>query len=128
MRKKIPKRKDRPQSRDFSVVGMQYRVTLPVRRELAKSCPFSVHVIREPDNRHDENAIAIEVASGTNIDGMKIGYLRRQVAEVLAPALDSGEVVDVRARMVLIDPEVSEAVVRIWLAGAKNSTLDKIAS
>ena len=113
---------------EFSVVGIQYRTTLPVRRKLAELVPFSVVLVREPKNTHDPNAIAVQISEGTFVDGMKIGYLRRQVAEVLAPALDSGEVIDTKAEMKMIDPEISEGVAEIWLSHAAQLGLDKIAS
>jgi HIRAN domain len=126
MAKKVQKAKPKQKSYDFSVVGIQYRVTLPYRRRLAELTPFPVRLVREPENPHDENAIAVTIAAGTFINGMKIGYLRREVAAVLAPALDEGVIAETKAELTTLDPEISEAVAEIWLIHAENLALDKI--
>jgi hypothetical protein len=41
---------------------------------------------REPDNPHDANAIAVHAA------GAHLGFVPRELAEELAPALDGGEI------------------------------------
>ena len=40
---------------------------------------------RDPDNEHDPNAIAVESA-----DGAQVGWVPRELAAELAPALDGG--------------------------------------
>lgn len=45
-----------------------------------------VELVREPDNQHDENAIAVK----SKIFG-RLGYIKRSVAKILAPIIDSGE-------------------------------------
>jgi hypothetical protein len=47
-----------------------------------------VRFVREPDNAYDRNAIRAEVM------GHRVGYLRRHLAEQLAPALDRGRCTD----------------------------------
>jgi len=128
VKKSRPVKKAQPKQKsyDFSVVGLGYRVTMPYRRRLAKLTPFPVRLVREPENTHDENAIAVTIAAGTFIDGMKIGYLRREVAAVLAPALDEGIVAETKAEVTAVDPESAVAVAEIWLTHAENLPLDKI--
>lgn len=41
-----------------------------------------VELVREPKNEYDANAIA------AHVEGRQVGYLRRELAEQLAPALD----------------------------------------
>lgn len=44
-----------------------------------------VTLIREPNNQHDENAIAAETESFG-----RLGYIKRSVAKILAPIMDNG--------------------------------------
>jgi HIRAN domain len=75
----------------LSVVGIQYRVTLPTRQEMNGLTPFKVRLEREPENQHDENAIKVVIDDKTmKRNGMHIGYLSRQVAATWADALDEG--------------------------------------
>lgn len=75
----------------LSLVGMQYRLTISARRNLVQHLPFRVGAVREPGNIQDPNAIAIFVDDkGVPYNGMKLGYLRRQVAEVWAKEIDEG--------------------------------------
>lgn len=43
-----------------------------------------VTLIREPNNQHDENAIAAETESFG-----RLGYIKRSVAKILAPIMDN---------------------------------------
>ncbi len=55
-------------------------------------------LVREPDNEHDEDAIAV------HLDGQRVGYIPRQHNTVLARLLDAGKCM--RARVVsVVDPE-----------------------
>ena len=47
---------------------------------------------REPDNKHDRNAVAVYV-TGSSGRRVQCGYVMATQAEVLAPALDAGEMV-----------------------------------
>ena len=42
-------------------------------------------LVREPENAYDENAIRVEVG------GYFMGYVRRQIAQWLAPEMDNGK-------------------------------------
>ncbi|CAB9507728.1 Inherit from euNOG: Chromosome 11 open reading frame 68 [Seminavis robusta] len=46
----------------------------------------TVQLVREPDNRFDANAIQVQLSSSSN--QVKLGYLARKVAELVAPWLD----------------------------------------
>ena len=89
----------------LSVVGMQYRVTPSTRKFLKDHVPFRVRLNREEDNHQDPNAISVLVADkAVPYNGMKIGYLRRQVAAVWAPELDSGRLEIGKVYVIEIDP------------------------
>lgn len=55
-------------------------------------------LIREPENRHDRNAIRVEWR------GRKLGYLPRAENRVVAAALDRGEVLTARIVALVADP------------------------
>lgn len=77
-----------PRLVEFEVVGINYRLTPATMRDMQADLPLLCRLVREPDNSHDENAIKVmEVEK----DNFQIGYLARQVAEVLAPAMDIGK-------------------------------------
>ncbi len=104
----------------FTVVGLNYRVTKPVIRELQEAVPFRIVVYREPENTHDENAIAVAVDDRRVAHNkMKIGYLTRQVASVLAPALDDGSRAVHDAVIVSLDPEHGTAEAKISFTRVK---------
>jgi HIRAN domain len=89
MKKKVP-RKLR-----VTVVGMQYRVTASTRQMISahlEKGPLLCKLVREPSNPKDPNAIRVLI-SDKPYTGMFIGYLTRQVAEIIAPALDQGKVI-----------------------------------
>jgi len=44
----------------------------------------SFAMVREPDNKHDPNAIRVELG------GKYLGYIPRDMAKILAPKMDSG--------------------------------------
>lgn len=113
--------------RTFDVVGLQYRVTKPVRRMLVEHLPFTVELKREPENTHDHNAIAVLIADeSVPFDKMKLGYLRKEVAAVLASPWDDGDIWAVEARMIDIDPEDGIGQAKIWLNENEKSAFDKL--
>lgn len=113
---------------EFTVVGMDYRLTPPSKAKLAELLPFVVWVTRDPENEHDENAVAVRIGDyEIPMYPMQIGYLRRQVAKVLAPGLDDGTVSVGKAKLVEIRDD-GTGVVEIWLKHKKSKTklaLDK---
>ena len=56
-------------------------------------------LIREPDNRHDRNAIRVEW------NGHKLGYVPRAENRAVAQALDAGETLDARVTRLRDDPD-----------------------
>ena len=65
------------------LAGSQYYAVGEFWRELQVGDPLSL--VREPDNRHDRNAIRVEWR------GHKLGYVPRAENRAVAVALDSGD-------------------------------------
>jgi hypothetical protein len=87
-----------------------------MRRELELHVPFQIKLKREPRNPADPNAIAVVI----NDDAvphypMKIGYLRKGVAAVLAPKIDKGSVTVEKAVLVQLDSIEADGIAEIWL-------------
>ncbi len=109
-RKPRPEPKLRKHEIALVVVGLNYRLTTSTRRLLAdklKSEPIFCDLIREPDNRHDENAVKVVVKEGS-YKGMHIGYIQRGVAAVLAVLMDEGGIQDETFALVSLDVEQGE--------------------
>lgn len=89
--------------------------------------PFKVDLVREPDNLHDENAIKVVIAKHFNnpYAKMQIGYVRRQVAQAWAPALDSeaGTFRIVEAWVTQIDEDEGIAEMLVTVAGLTKSLM-----
>jgi hypothetical protein len=106
------KRKGKTWNIEVTCVGMQFRWKMSGRETLARSVPFKVELEREPENEHDENAIKVNLASDfklTALKGKQLGYLRRNVAALLAPKLDAGSIEPVRLWVTEIDAKAGEA-------------------
>lgn len=79
-----------PKSRDFSrettvkVKGISYDNHELAWRNASVKAPLDIELRREPENKHDANAIAVYV------DGVHGGYVPRDIASTLAPKLDAG--------------------------------------
>jgi hypothetical protein len=87
----------------IEIKGMQYRLSSSTRRLIAmQMLPLRVRLVREPENEHDENAIAVFGYEGS-FKRMHLGYVGRETAAVLAPKIDDGELVFVEARLVECD-------------------------
>lgn len=80
-----------PKTFEIPVVGLRHSVTPATLREMDKMCPLPISLRREPENRHDENAIAV-IVQEKPWKGMKVGYVPRQTASEIAPRLDRGKV------------------------------------
>jgi hypothetical protein len=113
-------------------VGMAFgRTSKGFRQHLLRKA-FAVKVEREPENEHDPNAIKVLIKAKGQLDGMHIGYLKREIAEVLAPRMDIGAIVfrmgtcesvdvqDARATLIL---RFEDAAVK--RAKRKKAVLDK---
>jgi hypothetical protein len=95
-----------------TVVGMQFRWKMTGREMLARAVPFPVELEREPDNKFDPNAVKVNLAATKKLSSLKgkhLGYLRREVAELLAHRLDAGTVEPVKLWVTEIDPKEGEA-------------------
>jgi hypothetical protein len=105
-----------PRQRTWSftctVVGLQFRWKMTGREMLARAAPFPVELEREPDNPADENAIKVNIAATkklTKLKGAHLGYLRKEVAAMLAPRLDAGQVAPVKLWVTEVEPRNGEA-------------------
>jgi HIRAN domain len=104
--------KGRTWSTELTVVGLQFRWKLDGRKTLGRAVPFRVELEREPDNKHDENAIKVNIASDfklTKLRGKQLGYLRANIAAKLAPHLDSGYSTPDKLWVTEINAELGEA-------------------
>jgi hypothetical protein len=97
---------------EIPVVGIAHRVTLPTSKKIAAAVPISAKLIREPDNKHDENAIKI-VLTEAPFKTMHLGYLPRGMAEKLAPRVDAGRIRFVDAAVIEVDPELGTGTVEV---------------
>ena len=112
-----PKKKARAREIELEVVGLQYRLTPPLRRKLGAYAPFPVFIERDRNNLHDKNAIKVSVDPHAEITraGMHIGYLRKEVAAEWAAPLDSGKLVIDKATLVELYPEEGTALIKVEL-------------
>lgn len=72
------------------VVGVHYRVTHADVARIAERLPLKVNLTREPENSFDVNAVRVELAE--YLQDFHIGYLPRDIAAILAPQMDEGEI------------------------------------
>jgi HIRAN domain len=107
---------------EFTVVGLDHNITKFVQGKLGEYLPLKAELEREPDNSADENAIAVRVHAKSDL---KIGYLRRQVAKVLAPGFDDGSVSLKSAKLTEINDD-GTGTLQISLNHAKKLALDKL--
>lgn len=72
----------------FNIVGTYHRG--PEAQKLLKTATSGTtcELVREPDNPHDNNAIAVSLVTGSGLP-VKVGYIARGVAEIIAPQLDA---------------------------------------
>jgi len=87
---------------DFTLAGMNYRVAPLAQKEMAGNTPIRLSLRREPENQHDENAIAVYLE--TYRKGMHVGYVPRGVAETLAPLMDGKQVEIESVWLTSVDP------------------------
>lgn len=92
----------------ISLAGLSHRATVTTREELAREVPLKVKLVREPENSHDDNAIAVIVIERPYED-WQIGYVPRQVAALLAPLFDERKQEVQEAWVTAIEPITSTA-------------------
>lgn len=88
---------------NLTCVGMRHHVTPTTLRKMGKECPLKIELRREPDNIHDENAVAVVCLEKPW--KMKIGYVSRQTAAELAVRMDRGKVHFTEAWLTSADDE-----------------------
>jgi len=80
---------------EVAVVGVTFEgrqdiiSELCVAQEAENGIALTGRLIREPQNRFDSNAVAVEV------EGKQIGYIPKALAAKLAPRIDAGKLIDV---------------------------------
>ncbi len=79
------------------LAGSQYYAVSKVWNEIRVGDRLTL--IREPDNRHDRNAIRVEW------NGHKLGYVPRAENRAAARALDAGEHLEARVTRMRDDPD-----------------------
>jgi hypothetical protein len=96
---------------ELDVVGLGFRMTRDGRQALKgivdKHAVTGMRVSREPDNPKDPNAVKVSLPARL-MGGAKIGYLRRDTAELLADDLDAGRVRVKSAKLVEVTPEPNQ--------------------
>ncbi len=80
-----------PRTMKLQCVGMRYRVTPTTLRDMAALTPMRVYFKREPQNIHDENAVAVYL-NEKPWKNMHVGYISRQTAAEIADRIDSGKI------------------------------------
>jgi hypothetical protein len=105
---------------EVDIVGLRFRFKRDGRRALAdmiakRGSITGMRLIREPDNRADPNAIMVCLPQRI-LDGKQLGYLHKETAAVLAPALDSGRTVVLRATLESLyeDEEWNRGNMIVW--------------
>lgn len=114
--------KQRTWSFEATVVGLQFRWKMSGRETLARSVPFPVELEREPDNKVDENAIKVNIAGNyklTALRGRQLGYLRKEIAAMLAPRLDAGHISPVKLWVTEVRPREGEATLAVRFKDSK---------
>ena len=102
--KKQPAKKRVEKEIRLSLVGVSYRVPPATRKFLLEHLPCRVSLKREKDNIQDLNAISVTIEDkGVPYNGMKLGYLRRQVAAVWANEIDAGRLSVSKAYLIELD-------------------------
>ena len=86
--KKVPK----AFTHEVAVVGLGFRLKRDVRRALADTVARrpvdGIVLVREQENRYDDNAIMVKHPDRGPLAGKHLGYLRADTAAILAPLMD----------------------------------------
>jgi len=106
---------------ELSVVGLGYRMTPEKMEQVAADCPLQVALRREEWNDVDENAIMVWLDEKPY--HFHIGYLPKEVAAVIAPKLDAGELEIEQAWLASVDPVHAKG--EIVVKGRKMKSLQK---
>lgn len=94
---------------EMDCVGLGFRLKRDVRQVLAGSIAkrplIGVKLVREPENKYDENAIAVFHPERGALAGKHLGYLRADTAAIIAPLWDDGLLKFKRATLLALDAE-----------------------
>lgn len=108
-------RRSRIWTAELTVVGLQFRWKKSGREMLAQNVPIPVALEREPDNPADPNAVKVVIMGDyklTRLRGVHLGYLRRNIAELLAPKLDAGTIESVKLWVTEVEPDSGDATLQ----------------
>jgi len=100
------KKKLRPKQLELSVVGLNHRVRIESMKKMERELPLKCRLEREPGNLADENAIKVILDDEDFRTNWHIGYLRRSLATVLAPLMDSNDLRVLSAELTELDVEI----------------------
>lgn len=112
-----PTKKGNATRMKIPVVGLNYRVTPDNQMKLAEAVPVIVEFEREPLNHFDKNAIKVVLQSWK--PGFHIGYVSRDFAAKLAPALDEGRLRVSLASLEQVDDEWGSGTMDVFLLKGK---------
>ena len=112
----------------LTCVGMQYRIKKDARRMMKKHVPFRVAIRRESQNAVDENAMAVFVADSIPYKGLKLGYLKREVAAVYAPLIGKKALRIPKASVIGIDTDRGEAELLVTVRASQKALLEGLNS
>lgn len=118
--KDMKRKKKTARKLELSVVGLNHRVDHATLIEMQRALPLKCYFKREPENAADSNAIQVRVHPDNDFSGANwhFGYLRRQVAAELAPAMDTHEVEVLSCELVSLDMETQrEGELTVVLSG-----------
>lgn len=87
---------------EATLVGMNYRLTLKTIEQIEQELPVRCQLEREPKNPHDENAIKVLLKFG-NWKNLHLGYIAKETAKVIAPAMDAGTFRNKDAWLITVD-------------------------
>lgn len=107
---------------ELTVVGLNFRWKREVRKMMPGWCPFTVTLEREPDNQYDENAVKVLIAKQkplAKLAGKQLGYLRSNIAALLAPQLDDGTLKPAKLTVTEIDVDGGQATIQASFRSVK---------
>jgi len=76
--------------KNSKVYGTSFNNRQSILRSLINKDNFKLQLIRDKNNKHDYNAIKI-IAITEGINPSTLGYVKRELADQIAPLLDSGK-------------------------------------
>src|SRR5437868_15260556 len=97
---------------DLMLVGIRHRVTPATIREISTACPLKVRIDREPENFHDENALAVTCLEKP-WRKMKFGYISRQTAAELSPRIDRHRIEITEAWLLNVDADAGTGELQV---------------